>query len=70
MEYKVITITRKSDCCNPPASLWQEIQNACNEMSSQNFALIAIYPEDFLGKDCCYNATLIHGAVLVFGRKR
>lgn len=69
MEYKVIPITKKGDCCNPTPSLWNEIQNACNQMSLQNFVLIAIYPEDFVNKTCC-GPEPIHGAVLVFGRPK
>jgi hypothetical protein len=71
MEYRVIPVHRVegSGCCDsPPKSLFQEIQDACNEMANQGFVLIAIYPENF-EKKVCGQFTIYRGAVLVFGRK-
>ncbi len=69
MEYKVIPIIKKSDCCNSTPSLWKEIQVACNESASNGFFLVAIYPEDFSKSTCC-GPEQTHGAILVFGRKK
>jgi hypothetical protein len=68
MEYKVILVHQKSDCCNT-TPIAGEIEQTANRMASQGYVLVTAY-QQAAAVQSCGSAGAATGAILVFARER